>query len=147
MNKKEEKEMLDNWNSTYERINRLYHKWETSKGINSFELQTLSCMYPDAVINQKDICEKHDIPKQTVSYIVAKLIAQGYLMTSKDEIDGRAKKICLTEKGRKYAENNVILVQKLDTSVIRKLGKDTFTEITASLNTFGDALEDAIDEK
>ena len=95
------KKYYDLWFS----INAIYEKWAKAHGITS---NTLFIYY---IINeysgsctQHSICEKLQLPKQTVNTILQVIEKNGYIKKVPTQKDKRSKAILFTDLGKQYIE-------------------------------------------
>jgi len=128
----------------YESINALFGAWEQQNGINPTEKCALMSLYPDKRLNQKEICEKYKVPKQTVSYIAASLQKEGYVEAAPDERDGRAKIIALTDKGRAYAQGVLGPIMELNLRIYECMGRRKFDQLISALENYRDAIGEEV---
>lgn len=56
------------------------------------------CTHQDSVIYQKDILNEFDLSNATVSGIISRLEAKGFVFCAHSDSDSRYKQICITEK-------------------------------------------------
>ena len=73
-----------------------------------------------------EITEKQGVNKATVSRRIKKLIDSGFvaLQKSNNNIDQRLKYVALTEKGRKYTEENNKIVSDMVSDMVDLSSKD-----------------------
>ena len=84
--------------------NALYEKWAKQQGITVntlFVIYTVDA-YPERC-NQRLICEKLMLPKQTVNTILEALTKKGIVEKKADPSDKRKKRIVFTRTGTEYA--------------------------------------------
>jgi len=68
------------------------------------------------------------LDKMTVSNALKKLVEEGFVTRKEHEVDTRAKRVTLTQKGKILAQKLVIIIEKIDANYFGKLipldGKD-----------------------
>ena len=90
-------------------INGLYHQAAVKLGLSDSVMHIMYMLYDnDGSCMLSDICRLSGISKQTVNSAVRKLEREEIVYLEKQ--GGRMKKICLTQKGREYAEQTVTKV-------------------------------------
>ena len=141
MYEKEIREM--NHHLTY--INELYAEWYMKNNINGTRLSILNALYTEGEQNQKKITEKFLLSKQAVSKELKHMEANGLVILKTDNFDHRSKNIHLTEKGRKYMEENLLPYLKLEEKIVRKLGVHKYREFTGILKSYGEILKGEIE--
>lgn len=70
---------------------------------------------------QKDIADHWSMPLSTVNTIIKQMEREGYLELIKKEIDGRERKIKLTEKGKNYSGEILKGIYDAEDKAYRKL--------------------------
>lgn len=87
-------------------INSLYHQAAVKLGISDSVMHIMYMLYDnDGSFMLSDICRVSGISKQTVNSAVRKLERDEIVYLEKQ--GGKMKKVCLTQKGREYAEQTV----------------------------------------
>ncbi|WP_195268709.1 MarR family transcriptional regulator [Eubacterium sp. 1001713B170207_170306_E7] len=103
--------------------NALYEKWAKGQGITVntlFVIYTVNEYRQDC--NQRLICEKLMLPKQTVNTILEALTKKGIVQKKADPSDKRNKRIVFTQAGETYAGP---LLKRLSTFEEKALGAMT----------------------
>jgi DNA-binding MarR family transcriptional regulator len=85
-----------------------------------------------------DMAAKAEISKQSMAEIVEYLRDRGYVALSKDPSDGRAKLVCMTERGWKVQRALIQASSEFDRRCARALGEKRW-------NGFRDVLRDMAD--
>ena len=85
------------------RTNALYTAWCAAAGQNPYRVIVLYAIQAHAPITQKAIADYAGLSKQTVSTVMRALKAEGLVSLHAGESDHREKKVCLTQKGTRYA--------------------------------------------
>lgn len=91
--------------SSWRIIDELYYEYAKSVGLTSLGLLILDTIYamPENC-TQKELCEKTNLPKQTVNVIIKSLWKQGYIELKEIDTDRRNKSIQLSASGREYGD-------------------------------------------
>lgn len=116
----------------------LYREWAKAHDVSYFELLVILSL-TEGPCSQKEICQKWQIPKQTVNSILKNFLRNNWVELIPAKEDKRNKIILLTQEGRAYMEP---LAQKLadcECAVWEKLGEErqkALMEATALYNKF-----------
>lgn len=116
----------------------LYREWAKAHDVSYFELLVILSL-TEGPCSQKEICQKWQIPKQTVNSILKNFLQNNWVKLTPAKEDKRNKIILLTQEGRAYMEP---LAQKLadcECTVWVKLGEErrkALMEGTALYNKF-----------
>jgi DNA-binding MarR family transcriptional regulator len=73
------------------------------------------------------------LSKQAAGQLVDTLVLRGYLARAVDETDRRRLTVSLTERGRAAAAVTRAVVEKLDASVAKQVGRETVAQTRATL--------------
>lgn len=113
-------ESYRSWND----INQLYSRWARGHGMTRHALFTLYAIYTSpAGCCSSGISEEWSIPKQTVSSILKVFDQKGYLLALSDSADRRNKRLTLTPKGRRCAEEVLLPLRQLELSAMARMGQ------------------------
>lgn len=88
----------------FTQMDRVYAKYARSQGFNYSSLYVFHEIARSQFCTQKSLCGEMFLPKQTVNSIVRSFQKQGLLELAELPEDRRHRMICLTEKGREYAQ-------------------------------------------
>lgn len=102
-------------------INSSYHDFYESISANQYEIQVMNSLYNQDNLTQKQIAEAHHMPKQTVNNIILRYQKLGYVEMIRNKEDGQARTIHLTENGRKYVNETLQPVIRLDEVIIERI--------------------------
>lgn len=98
------KEQINAYYDTWIFSNSIYDRWAKKHHISSNSLFTLWVIYnTPGNCSQQLICEKLQLPKQTVNAILNSLEHAGYIERISCATDKRSKNIVFTKTGLKYA--------------------------------------------
>lgn len=104
-------------------------------GVKENTLALLYALDDGKAHSQKEICDEWMIPKTTLNTIIKECIEAGYIILNADS-HKKEKKICLTEKGRKYARNILGQVYELEESAINSVLKAGESDFIGKLEQF-----------
>jgi DNA-binding MarR family transcriptional regulator len=80
-----------------------------------------------------DVARASGLAKQSVTYIVDDLVAQGYLRVEADPEDGRAKRLVYTPRGRRLLQALLAASRSVETQLSRSLGAARTAELRDTL--------------
>lgn len=87
-------------------LDALYHQAALKLGLSDSVMFVLYLVYErNGKCPLNTICKETSISKQTINSAIRKLEGEGVIYL--EQTGGRAKTVCLTEKGREYAESTV----------------------------------------
>lgn len=107
---------LRQYNNLYTEITAVYHEITTKMGLTDsaatilYNICTFGDSYPLG-----EICRRSGISKQTANSAIRKLEQEGIVYL--EAIDGKSKKVCLTEKGKHLAEETILKMMKAEDSI------------------------------
>lgn len=95
-------------------LDGLYHQAAVKLGLSDSVMHIMYMLYDnDGSCMLSDICRMSGISKQTVNSAVRKL--EGEELIHLEKQGGKMKKVCMTQKGREYAEQTVTKVFRAET--------------------------------
>lgn len=107
-------------NRLYKELEELYHEIGLKIGLSD---SAFSILYAVAVLGdgcrQSEICQEVWVSKQTINSSVRNLEKKGILYLKQGE--GREKKLFLTEKGQKFAEEKIHPVIELENDIFSEM--------------------------
>lgn len=108
---------MKRFNYLISETNAAYHEAAQKLGLSDSTEQVLYtiCNYGESC-QISDICRLSGISKQTINSALRKLEGEGivYLEAS----DGRKKRVCLTEKGKRLAEETVVKLIEIENGIL-----------------------------
>ena len=115
-------------------IDGFYAEFAKKSGVKENLLWILYALNDGGEHSQKEICENWDLPRSTVNTIIKKLESDGALELL--QIKGEKRELCvqLTERGKKYAENLLSELYRIEKHVFGALDGDT-KNVISSLET------------
>lgn len=116
-------------------INGAYDMIAKKIGIKENTLALLYALDDGKAHSQKEICEEWFIAKTTLNTIVKECAEEGYIFLEAGD-HKKEKKICLTEKGRKYARDILSKVYELEEYAMAHTKANCSSEFIAALEQF-----------
>ena len=116
----------------------LYREWAKAHDVSYFELLVILSL-TEGPCSQKEICQKWQIPKQTVNSILKNFLQNNWVRLTPAKEDKRNKIILLTQEGRAYMEPLAHKLADCECAVWVKLGEErrkALMEGTALYNKF-----------
>jgi len=88
-----------------------------------------------------ELAERAQMTKQSMSYLVNSLAESGYVDFVPDAEDGRAKLVCLTQRGQEFQRALVDLSQQIELDMAEQLGVEQIKQLRSLLEQLSDLLE------
>ncbi|MEN8181505.1 MAG: MarR family transcriptional regulator [Myxococcota bacterium] len=88
-----------------------------------------------------ELARRAGVTKQAVGPLVAELEAFGVLRREPDPADGRARRVCFTEGGRRALLHGLAVLGTLEGDLREQLGSARLAQLRGDLETLVDALE------
>ena len=88
-----------------------------------------------------DLAERAQMTKQSMAYLVDYLHEKGYVTFVPDPTDGRAKLVCLTERGTAFIESAIALSKRIEAEAARQIGEAEMTQLRHLLQRLASSLE------
>lgn len=108
--------------SSWRAIDELYVQYAKSVGLTYLGLIVLETIYNmPKVCTQKEICEKTNLPKQTVNVIIRTFWEQGFLELHEIQSDRRNKEIRFSKSGKKFGDRVIGELLKVEKRVMEQL--------------------------
>ena len=119
------REQLSRFNCIMQGIEKFYEDYAKSVGLSYMSLTVLEIIYyaPNP-ITQKEICAESHYIKQMVNTIVKNFYESGYVKFTEAAEDRRNKYVQFTESGRKYADEILIPLEKMEERAIKVLSSE-----------------------
>ena len=107
---------LKRFNHLIGELDAVYHEMWLRLGLSDSESKILytTCNFGDSCL-PADVCRLTGLSKQTVNSAVRKLEGEGVLYA--EAADGRAKRLCLTEEGKRHAGRTAFRILELENEV------------------------------
>ena len=139
---------IDAYYENWFRLNEAYSAWAQKRGTTDnllFTLYEIGAARQDCT--QQLICKKLFLPKQTVSFLLAKLEKQGIIVRKENPKDRRNKLIFLTESGREYAHHILSALDEAEIRAFRSMPPRARKAMTEGLRAFADAVAKSFSEE
>lgn len=107
---------LKRFNHLIGELDAVYHEMSLRLGLSDSESKILYtiCNFGESCL-LADVCRLTGLSKQTVNSAVRKLEREGILYTQ--AADGRAKRLCLTEEGKRHAGCTAFRILEMENAV------------------------------
>lgn len=107
---------LKRFNHLIGELDAVYHEMSLRLGLSDSESKILYtiCNFGESAL-LTDVCRLTGLSKQTVNSAVRKLEREGVLYT--EAADGRAKRLCLTEEGKRHAGSTALRILEMENEV------------------------------
>lgn len=122
----------------------LYHQASLKLGITDSVSIVLYTIYDtEEACLLSDVYKKSGISKQTVNSAIRGLENDGILYLEK--YNGRAKKIILTEKGKKYVDNTVAKIYKAELEAFESWSAEEINTYIGLMEKYADCFRKQVD--
>lgn len=109
----QQNEQIQRLNCVVSEIDGLYHQASVKIGLSDSASRILYTLYVnEGMCPISEIYKQSGIGKQTVNSALRKLEAEDIVFL--EQIDGRAKMVKFTDKGRKYAQNTIAKLVEIE---------------------------------
>lgn len=115
-----------------------YNRIAEASGLPSSEFLTLYCL-ANGICVQSEISKKLYIPKQTINSAVGHLKKVGFVTADSSSENAKTKKLLLTEKGKQFVIDKVLLNDRIEDEVWSLLTEEeqkTLVALTKKYNGF-----------
>lgn len=123
------------------RIDGLWYMLARKSKIKENTLSLLLALDDGIPRTQKQICEEWIIPKTTINTIVKECISAGYAELSSCE-KTKEKLLCLTPKGKQYAEDALALFYKAENEAMRRTLTNHPAEFIDAIESYANFLKE-----
>ncbi len=127
---------LQRYYSLWKDCNAMYEEWAKTQGLSSNGVLVLYSFCEEEACTQKIISQKWCIPKQTVNTILKDFLKKGYVEMFSMPEDKRNKLICLTDSGKKYADEVMNRLHEKEMYVMEKMGLDSILSMNDHIELF-----------
>lgn len=126
----------------------LYSRWAAQNGINYFVLLVLWVLHSNENgMTQKKLSRHYGWPKQTTNSVIRSLRQEGYVILLPEQSDRREKKVILTEKGKKHAEEVLMPLFQLEDRVYGNIQRERLEDMTRTLQLFITLFEKELEQE
>lgn len=94
----------------------------------------LDILFPNNILTQKEIVEKSFKDAPSISRIILKLINNGFIAKTVDEVDKRIYNICLTSEGINLVEKIQPKVNELRASGVESFDDEELNQLIEKIN-------------
>lgn len=105
------------------------------------QIEVLDYLYEHTLVRGQDIADALHIPKQHASKIILKFEELGFITSSPDLVDKRAKRFCLTEQGKQYVEQHIQESNHHFEELLENLSKQERDEMVNAMKVMNKLLE------
>lgn len=131
------KEQVDRYYQLLYETTQLCENWAKRKGITRNTILTLCTLLSEKEnCTQKIICEKWNMPKQTVHTILKDFEQKGYVTFMDMPLNRRNRIVALTDIGTEYATGIAKELYQLDFQVLEKIGLEKMTALNEGLSLY-----------
>lgn len=120
---KSDYEQLKIFRNTYKDLEGFYDTFPKLCGLSGAEYWALSMIY-EGITTQHAICEQLSLSRQTINSAFKQLKKRGFIYLEAMDNNLREKKVYLTEKGKKFVEEQLTYIHKLEENVWDKMDID-----------------------
>lgn len=121
-------------------IDELYHSIATSLGFSDSALDVLYALYSlGDGCSQAQICRQCYSSRQTINSSIAKMTREGLLYLEQGQ--GRQRRICLTEEGRRLVREKIHPVAKMERAAFMELDGEERGQLIRLTKKFADSLQ------
>lgn len=107
---------LRRYNNLYSEITAVYHDISTKLGITDSATSILyNICCEGGSLPLGELCRCSGLSKQTIHSSIRKLEQEGVVYL--EAIDGKSKRVCLTEQGKCYTEKTILRMMQMEESV------------------------------
>lgn len=112
----------------WQKLNHIYERYAKQHGLTYISLFILQLI--DDGTTQKELCETLYFPKQTVNKVIQSFEKKGYIELTNNTQDKRTRSIMLTDKGRKFQNEVIPLIENAEISAFASLAENEQELIT-----------------
>lgn len=131
---------IKRFNEIYDAIEKAYVGYAKAQGLNALSFVTLRDIYEsETTLNQKELSEKHAIPKQVINNIIKNFLADG-LVRLEESADRRFKKISLTEKGHAFAKQIFKPIEYVENHIWDDIAAEDIARVVKTIETYAEKI-------
>ena len=136
-NQEKMQEQLQRYYTLWKECTVAYEEWAKAQGLSSNSVLVLYSFYNgEECCTQKSISQKWCIPKQTVNTILKDFQKKGYVEMAAMQSDKRNKLLCLTDSGKKLADEVIGKLRQKETCVMEIMGLENMICLNDHLEQF-----------
>lgn len=141
------KGVLRDVNRSVVRYRGFYARWAALHRLNYHELLVLYTINESGYCTQKQLCDDYLLPRQTIHNAISRMRRASILCVSPEHSRGHEKAFILTESGRQYAEPLMRDLAAVENTAIETLGPDNLKQLAELLDSYRNALRNALRSK
>ncbi len=136
---------IKRFNLLHGEIEAVYHNSSLKLGISDSVSKILYaiCSIGDSLL-LNDICRNAGLSKQTVNSAIRKLESEGIIYLQ--AVDGKSKRVCLTEKGKRFAERTASRLIVIENSIFESWAEDDVQKYLELTERFLTALKEKVEQ-
>lgn len=118
----------------FKSVNRHFHDVEKAVGIGGASLWALAEVAESEHITVTKLAQKMSVHQSTASNLIDKLVFDGYLVRTKDDVDRRVVHLSLTARGRDVLKKAPLPHRGILPDALMRLNPVTLNELNEHLN-------------
>lgn len=118
------REYSNNYGQYMRKWNLTIEKYVKSVGLSLSDSAILFILSMNESYTQKDISDILALPKQNINASITSFYKKGYVKLIENPKNRREKTIHLTDSGKKYADNFISKISKIEYEAMKKIGLD-----------------------
>lgn len=131
------KPVLDSYYDYWFGVSAFYETWAKKRGLTANSLFTLYVIHANSSsCTQRLICEKLQLPKQTVNAILDIFEKKGYVLKEVLEEDRRNKRLLLTSSGQVYTDGLLAELHSLEERALLNMQASDRAALIKSSHSF-----------
>ena len=128
---------------TYKDLESVYDMFPKLCGLSGTEYWALSMIH-EGIFTQYGICEHLSLSRQTVNSAFRQLKKRGLIYLKTMDDNQRVKQVYLTEAGKKFVEEEISNMHRLEEDVWQMMSKDEREQLSKLLYKYKSLLSNAI---
>lgn len=144
---KREREMMRRFSIAINNIDKVYCSDMTKTGVKESMLWLLYALDDGEAHSQRQICGEWGFPKTTLNTTIKQAEAADYLTLTSIPGKRREMNICLTKKGKAYAEQVLTVIYQAEDQAMEETMKQYSADFIDALDYFSVCLKSAFDSR
>lgn len=136
--------LLSDVNRAIIKFSGIYAQWSRAHGVSYNEMLVLYTIREKGSCTQRQICDSHLLPRQTMNHVINGMRDDGMLTLSPERHTGREKAFVLTARGEAYAQPLRDSMNRFEEQAVALLGDQKPAALTALMMEYDQAPEQAI---
>lgn len=126
--KLEQEKALKEYNYLWRKIEKLWHDIARKAGVSDSTYEIFSTILElGEGCQQKDICDRNSISKQTIHSAIKKLEREGLIVVRKEH--GKDKRVYLTPQGKELVKEKVLPAAEAENQVFAEMTEEESQEL------------------